>query len=412
VLNALKISAVLAIGVVCLMWTSAQSSAGGLPATEQKIVYNCAAGGPGTNSEICAIQPDGTGFENLTNDPLGDTGPEISPDGKLIAWRHDIIELWVMDPDGGNPRQVTDVISAFGEPTWSPDSKQLAAYCNNPDNLTVHGFCIVDVATGDVQFGNEVEFYAVEDLAWSPDGTSLLFAGEQISGGADLYVLDFGSGDVTNITNTEGDSEYGIWSPDAARIAFVGNPTDDDQDDDPFPNLYRINLDGTDRELLYDPLSLSSSHSNPAYSPDGNQIAWFCSDSEPSAKDVCINDAETGALDDRFTEGDDGLVVGSNPDWGYTAGPLFGDLDCDGDVDGDDMLLLLQTTDGLSPEPPCIPLTPNVEVNGVPRPFGDLDCNEVVDARDALPILLSMIGLPELFDGCPAVGTVVNIVVV
>lgn len=408
----LKISAIAAVAIACLGLSSGTTSAGGIPVTEEKIVYDCSANGPGTDVEICAISPDGSGFENLTNNPQGDSGPEISPDGKYIAWRHDISELWIMDPDGGNPRNVADpdVITSYGEPTWSPDSRKLAAYCNNPDNITIKGFCIVDVATGAVQYGYTIDFYAVEDLSWSPGGGQILFSGEQISGGSDLYVLDLEMGVAQNITLSDGVNEWGTWSPGGAEIAFVGNGTPDDGTNT-FPNLYRIDPDGDNRELLYDGSSLGPAHSNPAYSPDGKLLAWFCSDSAPSAKDLCINKAD-GGLMDLFTEGDNGLVTGSNPDWGYTAGPLFGDLDCDGDVDGDDMLLLLQVVNVAETSQLCSPLVGNVEVNGVVQPFGDLSCDGEFDAVDALPILLALAGLPEAFEDCPTVGSVVEIVVV
>jgi hypothetical protein len=393
----------LAVGLALLAGRAPSTSAGG--SAQQKIVYDCPAGGPGTNEEICAIDQDGGNFENLSNSPLTDSGPEISPDGQHIAWLHDITEPWIMDTDGSNQHAVTDVISAFGEPTWSPDGKKIAAYCNNPDNLTVDGFCIIDVATGDVQFGNEQDFYTVEDLSWSPDGTRILFSGEQITGGADLFVLNLATGDTTNITNTDGDNEYGTWSPDGTTIAFVGNPTDADQDDDPFANLYSISPTGADRTLLYDPSSLSPSHSNPAYSPDGKTIVWFCSDSAPSAKDICFNDAQDGNLDNLVTEGDQGVVTGSNPDWNFTAGYLFGDTQCDGDLDTTDVSLLLQYAAELAAPVECFEIGQSHFLNGDHWFYGDFNCDNEVDALDALFDLRGVLGMPISVADCPAVGS-------
>ncbi len=407
-IHLLKIPAVAIIAIACLGLSAGTTSAGA-PAPEQLIVYDCAANGPGTGTEICSVNPDGSGFANLTNNPLGDSGPEISPDGKHIAWRHDISELWIMDPDGGNPRNVADpdVLTSFGEPTWSPDSKRLAARCNNPDNLSEDGFCIVDIATGAVQYGYTIEFYTVEDLSWSPDGKRILFSGEQISGGADLHVLDLELGVAQNITQSDGVNEWGTWSPGGAEIAFVGNGIPDDGTNT-FPNLYRIDPDGDNRELLYDGSSLGPAHSNPAYSPDGTLIAWFCSDSEPSARDLCINKADGGGLMNLFTEGDNGLVIGSNPDWGYVGGPIFGDFDCDGDVDGDDLLILLQTVGVDSFGDECVSLGGN-EVNGHGQDVRDLNCDSEVDALDGLPVLFLLIGTPSIHPDCTGVGSAARI---
>ncbi|MEO8458762.1 MAG: hypothetical protein ABI559_13240, partial [Chloroflexota bacterium] len=342
---------------------------------------------------------------NLSNSPVGDTGPEISPDGQHIAWLHNVTEPWIMDTDGGNQRSVTDAIAAFGEPTWSPDSKNLMTYCNNPDDLTVHGFCIIDVATGDVQFGYAMEFYQVEGLSWSPDSTRLLFSGEQISGGTDLYVLNLKTGVATNITNTDGDNEIGTWSPDGTEIAFVGNPITADNDDDPFANLYRIDPDGQNRELLYDPLSLSPAHSGPAYSPDGKQIAWFCSDSAPSAKDICFNDSDGGDLIDEHTDGDAGFVAGTNPDWNFTSGYLFGDTECDGDLDATDAALLLQNAAELEAPVECFEIGQSHFLNGDHWFYGDFNCDNEVDALDGLFVLRGVLGMPMTSPDCPVVGS-------
>lgn len=59
---------------------------------------------------------------NLTNVEQ----PSVSPDGKSIAFIRDS-KLWVMDIDGQNPKQLYVGDLSFKAPTWSPDSKFIAA---------------------------------------------------------------------------------------------------------------------------------------------------------------------------------------------------------------------------------------------------------------------------------------------
>jgi hypothetical protein len=62
-----------------------------------------------------------------------DYAPAWSPDGKLLAFvsTKDRVgdeqqNIWVMDRDGTNPRQVTRLRGYNGRPTWSPDGRRIA----------------------------------------------------------------------------------------------------------------------------------------------------------------------------------------------------------------------------------------------------------------------------------------------
>ena len=65
----------------------------------------------------------------------GDAQPRWSPDGRLIAFARgssasrefSAAALWVMNPDGSNPRQVADRASMNGFFRWSPDGRALVA---------------------------------------------------------------------------------------------------------------------------------------------------------------------------------------------------------------------------------------------------------------------------------------------
>jgi len=66
----------------------------------------------------------------LTNAPgKKDSHPRWSPDGKRIAFesnRSGDGQLWVIDLDGGEARQLTTLSTGAGNPVWSPDGKQIA----------------------------------------------------------------------------------------------------------------------------------------------------------------------------------------------------------------------------------------------------------------------------------------------
>lgn len=84
--------------------------------------------------------------------------------------------------------------------------------------------------------------------------------------------------------------------------------------------------------------------------------------------------------------------------------PVFGDMDCDGDVDAVDALAILRFVAGL---PPLAQTEPCDDVGSAGAAFGDLDCDGDVDAVDALAVLGFVAGLSPLAqtEPCPDVGT-------
>jgi dipeptidyl aminopeptidase/acylaminoacyl peptidase len=168
----------LAVATAWLLVVASPANAGALPEPEENIVYRCSSS---NGHDLCIINPDGTEFVQLTNDGTGDVEPEISPTGREIAWRHDITEIWVMDTEGGDKRNVTeDYNAAFSNPSWSPGGDRLVMGCNDPDHLTTDGICFINAD------GSDFEFYPIDDLdvggvEWSPDGTKVLFTVETVS---------------------------------------------------------------------------------------------------------------------------------------------------------------------------------------------------------------------------------------
>jgi TolB protein len=108
--------------------------------------------------------------------------PVYSPDGRRIAFnstRTGTPEIWVMDNDGSSPQQLV------------------------PSNF-------------DDTNGHPLDTYAP---AWSPDGTSILFARDTPTGGRQLYSFSVGSGQVIKRTGT-GRNEDPSWAPDSRHVVF------------------------------------------------------------------------------------------------------------------------------------------------------------------------------------------------
>lgn len=91
---------------------------------------------------------------------------------------------------------------------------------------------------------------------------------------------------------------------------------------------------------------------------------------------------------------------------------IWGDADCDGDVDADDALAVLVHQAGLDPGVPggC-PLGATVTVDGAERTWGDFDCDGTYSPGDALPALAFAAETPIAPpSGCPEIGEPVLVV--
>ena len=104
-------------------------------------------------------------------------GPSIAPDGRRIALTladADRTSLWVMDSDGGHPRDLTDSLTLRGNPAWAPDGESIVAAVvrDGEPRLTR-----IPLNGGAPQ--TLVAEYSL-DPAWSPDGQFLLYSGPDV----------------------------------------------------------------------------------------------------------------------------------------------------------------------------------------------------------------------------------------
>lgn len=154
--------------------------------------------------DIYTMNVDGTDVKRLTNTPGYDGGPWWSPDGKKIVYRahhpkdsvelrqyRDLlaqgfirpskVELYVMNADGSDNRQVTALGGANFGPSWTPDGRKII-FASNYFAPRSGNFEIFLVDASLTMAGRDkLEQVTFNDTfdgfpMFSPDGTKLIFA--------------------------------------------------------------------------------------------------------------------------------------------------------------------------------------------------------------------------------------------
>ena len=266
------------------------------------------------NGDIYLMNPDGKQIRQLTEQAGFDEEPAWSPDGKKIAfvsyrdlepipkggiWRG---EIYLMNADGSNPINLTrSVERADGTSSWSPDGQQIAftsAELFNEDILANSDIFVMDADGGNpINLTNHDALDQTPD--WSPDGNWIAFSSNR-DGNWEIYLMNPDGANPINIVNHPAKDGRPDWSPDGNQIAFTS-------DRDGNLEIYVMNPDGAN------PINLTNhpaEDDNSSWSPDGNQIA-FTSDRDGNLEIYVMN--PDGANPINLTQHPD---WDRNPSWG------------------------------------------------------------------------------------------------
>jgi len=146
-----------------------------------------------------------------------------------------------VDAQGNNFQRLTNQVGAEHDPTWSPDSSQIAYFSES-------GLYVMKADGSDPKQLTPLEG---EDLSWSPDGTKLLFAARDLQS-YDIYLVEPTTSHLSNVTATTSTEEikpFWVWG--SQQILFVAvdvQPLDYGQIDYRLPRYLKTKVLQTGQE--------------------------------------------------------------------------------------------------------------------------------------------------------------------
>jgi Tol biopolymer transport system component/DNA-binding winged helix-turn-helix (wHTH) protein len=130
--------------------------------------------------------------------------PELSPDGKKIAFESNRLgfwDIWVCDVDGTSCDQVTSLHGSAGRPRWSPDGHHIAFEFHPKDRSEIY---VVEVPGGVPHLLPTIPGADNLSPSWSRDGTSLYFASKHGAEPFQIWKMSLEGGSPIQITKHAG----------------------------------------------------------------------------------------------------------------------------------------------------------------------------------------------------------------
>ncbi len=202
-------------------------------------------------------------LRQITHGPWPASRPRWTPDGRVAYlanhsedwWRSELIDVWAVDPDGGEPQRLTPGTATVTTFAFAPDGKMAyVAIGPGPGSLFARNHHLF-IGDEDRTAGLDRSVWAnvntdmtlprdVPDLCWTRDSTALY---TPITDRGRIAIARTEAAGGPPQATVDGDRVIPAFSLGGSRLAFLSTSFND-------PLTLRVaNSDGTDERVLFEP---------------------------------------------------------------------------------------------------------------------------------------------------------------
>jgi dipeptidyl aminopeptidase/acylaminoacyl peptidase len=276
-------------------------------------------------SSVWVVDVDGGEPRQFTRGPRRDISPRWSRDGRWLAFvsereKKGKGQLHVMPADGGEPVRLTDLKPGVTGPVWSPDGRWLA---------------FVSRVGGWQEPADEEERErskpprTIDILKYKSNGVGFVYDQPQ-----QIFVIARDGGSPRQITVGVFDNHHLTWAPDSRHVAFV-SARHAERDEDGAADVFIVPIDGGEPRQI---TRTEGPASFPAFSPDGRTIAYL-GHADPRGVSrhsrvytVPVEGGPPVCRTAAFDRNCESLMDAVGPQWLGHAGALLFTADDEGDV--------------------------------------------------------------------------------
>lgn len=227
-----------------------------------RIYFTCTRG---DYNQLCVINADGSGYNQLTTGPAHNYYPALAPQGGMLVYasnRGGLFDLYLLLFQSGQLLPLTKEIGNVVSPDFSPDGENIVFANRAADGPTA--IWMVDRAGRNPRL-----VYAgpntIVATAWSPDGKTIAFAmSVDLPTEYQIFLMDSSGQNARQISHgLQGVGGSLDWSPDGKFLLIYAGPVGD-------KDIFRLEV----ATGLTTQLTRGGNNAASSYSPDGQFIVF------------------------------------------------------------------------------------------------------------------------------------------